>query len=131
VRTQTRRLTRKTRGGKRRQRVLSVRESSIDLRLPFWWIVTQILRLGNIKRKVYNSRLLKRHTQRRYKMKKMKRNKRGSVLIMVGRGRGSLGMRSLSSMCGIKRPKDSREETCVSPLTSIRLTRRNLKTSLK
>jgi hypothetical protein len=94
VRTQTRRLTRKTRGGKRRQCVLSVRENSIDLRLPFWWIVTQILRLGNIKRKVYNSRLLKKHTLRHYKMMKMKRNKRGSVLIMVGRGRGSLGMRS-------------------------------------
>jgi hypothetical protein len=64
-------------------------------------------------------------------MKKMKRNKRGLVLIMVGRGRGSLEMRSLSSMYGIKRPRGSREETCVSPLTSIRLTRRNLKTSLK
>jgi hypothetical protein len=64
-------------------------------------------------------------------MKKTKRIKRGSVLIMVGKGRESLEMRSLSSMYGIKRPKDSREETCVSPLTSIRLTRRNLKTSLK
>jgi hypothetical protein len=126
-----RRPTRKTRGGKRRQHVLSVRENSIDLRLLSWWIVTRILRLGNIKRKVYNSRLLKKHTQRHYKMKRMKRNKRGSVQIMVGRGRESLEMRSLSSMYGIKRPKDSREETCVSPLTSIRLTRRNLKTSLK
>jgi hypothetical protein len=61
---------------KKKPLALSVRENLTDLELLFWLIVTPILTWDSIKRRVFNSRLLRRHIQKRCKMKIMRKTKK-------------------------------------------------------
>ena len=71
------RPTKKMSVAKKKLFVLSVKDRLTDLKLQFCKIVTPIQTWEDIKRRVFNSRLLKKHIQRLSKMTKMTKTKKG------------------------------------------------------